>query len=426
MRRLRLAGIGCGGRTETYLGLAAQMPEHYEVVAAADPIPGRVEKIRQLARNPGFRGFDSDKAILAVDKLADIMVIGTQDAYHVAPCVAAMEKGYDILLEKPIATNIDEVIRLERVAATLKRKVLVCHVLRYTPFYQKVKEIVDSGLLGDVVSLNANEGVGAWHQGHSFVRGHWSVTEKATPMIIAKSCHDMDILSWIVGKTCASVSSYGSLTHFTSRNAPPGAPGRCTDGCPVGATCPYNALLYLGPERTWLTYVMDGAQTATDDQKRQWLSTSRWGRCVYRCDNTAVDHQVVNLAFEGGVTATFTMTAFENGRQIEIYGTRAKLRGGEFVKKTTDSDIIVTGLDHAWETRFGVQRLVGGYGGHGGGDAGLVLALYDEMMKADARDMLSSLPRSVESHVMGYAAEESRVSGSTIVLDEFRRRHGGS
>jgi len=231
MKRLKLAGIGCGGRTKTYLGLAARKPDYFEVVAAADPLPKRVADVKELSRNPSFRSFDSDAAILAEDKLADIMVIGTQDAYHVQPAVASMRKGYDLLLEKPIAPSVKEVVEIERAARDLNRRVLVCHVLRYSPFYTRLKQIVDSGILGDIISLTAKEGVGAWHQTHSFVRGHWAVVEKATPMIIAKSCHDMDIISWLVDRRCESVSSYGALTHFTAANAPKGAPARCTDGC---------------------------------------------------------------------------------------------------------------------------------------------------------------------------------------------------
>jgi predicted dehydrogenase len=296
MKRLRLAGIGCGGRTFTYLSLAAQMPERYEVVAAADPLPDRVEKIRKAAKNPNFRGFASDAELLAQPKLADVMVIGTQDAYHVQPCLAAMERGYDVLLEKPIATNLKDVLRLESAARRLGRKVLICHVLRYTPFYAKVREIVASGALGDVVSLAASEGVGAWHQAHSFVRGHWGVTEKCSPMLIAKSCHDLDIISWLMDRRCLSVSSYGDLTHFRAENAPQGAPARCTDGCPVAASCSYNATLYATIHRGWLHWVYDQEPGASTEQIHSGSrrarggdastvattprSTTRWWRCA--------------------------------------------------------------------------------------------------------------------------------------------------
>jgi predicted dehydrogenase len=426
MKRLKLAGIGCGGRTFTYLSLAAQMPERYEVVAAADPNAERVEKVRKAAKNPAFKSFASDADLLAQPKLADVVIIGTQDAYHVQPCIAAMEKGYDVLLEKPIATNLKDVLRLEATARRLKRKVLVCHVLRYTPFYSKVKEIVASGALGKVISLNASEGVGAWHQAHSFVRGHWAVTEKASPMLIAKSCHDLDIISWLMDDRCVSVSSFGDLTHFTAANAPAGAPARCTDGCPAATTCQYNATLYATRHRGWLHWVYDQEPGASNEQINAWLAQSPWGRCVYKCDNTAVDHQVVAMRFGGAATATFTMTAFDGGRNLEIFGTKAVLRGGDWHKQIGGAEIVVTEHSHGNATRYNISPMVGGYDGHGGGDPGLVIALYDEMMKDDPAAMRSSIHTSVQSHLIGYAAEQARRTGETIDLAKFQAQVEGA
>jgi predicted dehydrogenase len=426
MERLRLAGIGCGGRTLTYFDLAARMPDLYEVVAAADPLPGRVEEARKRSRNPAFRGFDSDKEILSVPKLADIMIIGTQDAHHFAPAKAAMEKGYDLLLEKPISPDPAEVLELERIASRLGRRVLVCHVLRYSPFYRKVKELVSSGAVGRVMCLNATEGVGDWHQCHSYVRGHWAVTEKSSPMILAKSCHDLDIISWLMDAACRSVASSGSLLHFTKANAPEGAPGRCTDGCPVGPTCPYNSLLYITKHRSWLEYVFDLEKEkrpsggASDDEIRAWLSKSPWGRCVWRCDNTAVDHQVTEMEFAGGASASFTMTAWSAGRDIEIFGTKGILRGGEFVKRSSGSDIIVLHQDTGHEERHSVNPEIGGYEGHGGGDPGLMLSLHSEMMRERPEQMTSSIQRSVESHLMAFAAEKARVASRRILLQDLK------
>lgn len=419
---LKLAGIGCGGRTRTYLELAAKMPQFYRVVAAADPVPERVEMVRAASGNPEFRAFRNDAELLAQPKLADILIIGTQDQYHVQPCLAAMEKGYDILLEKPVAPTPAEVLALAKRATELGRRVLVCHVLRYTPFYTKVREIVSSGVLGDVITLNASEGVDPWHQAHSFVRGHWAVVEKSTPMILAKSCHDMDIISWIMDRHCRSVSSHGSLSYFTSAHAPKGAPARCADGCPVGGACMYDAHHYLGRHRSWVQYVHENPQ-AGDEEIREWLKHSPWGRCVYHCDNTAVDHQVVAMEFEGGPTATFTMTAFDIGRNIEIMGTAGVLRGGEAVRKQTGADIIVREHASGTETRHTLQADNGGYEGHGGGDVGLVRALHTEMTTGRAAAMRSSIQRSVQSHLMAFAAEESRLTGTTIRLDEFAARH---
>jgi predicted dehydrogenase len=415
---LTLVGIGCGGRTRTYCELAARLPHRYRFIAAADPNPVRLDQVRQLSLNPEFRSFATDRELLAAGKLADVCIIGTQDSYHVEPALRAMEAGYDLLLEKPVATHPREVLDLLAQADSLGRKVLVCHVLRYAPFYVKVKEIIESGVLGDILTVDAREGVGPWHQCHSYVRGHWAVTGKATPMLVAKSCHDLDILSWLVGHRCERVSSFGALSHFNAAHAPPGAPARCTDGCPVGETCPYNAMNYAGQHRGWLQWVMDCAATATAEQIRAWLAVSPWGRCVYHCDNDAVDHQVVAMEFAGAVTATFTMTAFDQGRDLIICGTRAKLRGGESLKAQTGDDILVQTVSGD-SVAYQVSTNAGGYDGHGGGDLGLVHALDTEFAKP-ARQMRSSLFASVESHIIGYAAEQSRLTGQTIGLADYR------
>jgi predicted dehydrogenase len=363
--------------------------------------------------------FASDQEILAHPKLADTMIIATQDAYHKDPCLRAMEKGYDILLEKPIAATWPDVVELCDSAKRLGRKVLVCHVLRYTPFYSAVKKIIESGELGEIVSVNAREGVGAWHQAHSYVRGHWAVTSRCSPMIVAKSCHDLDILCWLIGRNCESISSYGSLSYFKAENCPAGAPLRCTDGCPHDRTCMYNARHYSGPQRKWLELVMDNAANATDEDIELWLRESPWGRCVYQCENTAVDHQVVSMLFSGGVTSTFTMTAFDEGRSIEIFGTKARLLGGSAYKTTGGSDIAV--IDNATESvrKIDIEYEEGGYSSHGGGDVGLMKALYEEMMQPDPSTMRSSIQVSMMSHAMGFAAEESRVTGRVVNLQEF-------
>lgn len=420
MKKFKLAAIGCGGRALTYTSIAMNLPHRFEFVAAADPDKERLDAAEKISGNKNFKRFKTDTDILSQDKMADIMIIGTQDNYHYTPCKAAMEKGYDILLEKPIAQKPEEITELAQIAENLNRKVLVCHVLRYSPFYEKVKNILDSGVIGKIVSMNANEGVEPWHQAHSYVRGHWAVTEKSNPMILAKSCHDSDLISWILNRKCQSVSSFGSLTHFKSENAPEGAPERCSDGCPYENSCCYNALQYAGQHRAWLGYVYNNAEKADLQEIREWLSRSPWGRCVYHCDNTAVDHQTLNMEFEGGITSTFTMTAFEQGRHIEIYGTKGILKGGDFYKSSTGYDIIT--VDHLSknESRINVNpKNLGGYSGHGGADTGLVLSLYDEMTKENPGEMSSSISKSIQSHMIGFAAEESRKSGKTVKIDDF-------
>lgn len=407
---LSIAAIGCGSRTQTYFRLAGQQPGRYRVVAGADPLAHRVSRAAELSGNPEFRSFASADAILAEPCMADLMVIGTQDATHREFSIRAMEKGYDLLLEKPIATSLEDVLAIEEAARRHGRRVLICHVLRYTPLYGKIKAIVASGQLGDLVSLSATEGVEAWHQAHSFVRGHWAVARKSSPMILAKCCHDLDIIRWLVDRPCQRVSSFGALSHFKAENAPEGAPARCRDGCPVEEQCPYNAARYLGDKRDWL-HVCDLEPTADEERLADWVHHSPWGRCVYRCDNDVVDHQTVNLVFSNEATATLTMTAFAEGRQIEIYGTKARLHG-------TRARVVIQPHD----SRNPPQQIDLGTGdstdfaSHGGGDEGLMAALHEEMMKENPDEMTSSLRASVESHRIAFAAEESRLTGLTVEL----------
>ncbi len=420
---LKLACIGCGARAQTYTQLAARHPERFQIVAGADPVPERVEKIRRTSGNPAFQGFPGAEAILSAGKLADVMIVATQDNFHFDPCQGALRLGYDVLLEKPIATRLEQVLETERLARQVGRRVMVCFVLRFAAFYRKVKEILDSGVLGEVVSIQASEGVNPWHQAHSFVRGHWSVVGQSSPMILSKCCHDVDILHWLAGRRCTRIASFGALDFFRSERAPAGVPARCTDGCPVGDTCPYNALRYTGDMRVpWLSMVYDRALEASPEEVTAWLRTSPWGRCVYRCDNDAVDRQVLAMEFEAGITGTFTMTAFATGRHIEICGTRAVLKGGESYRQYFGTHLML--LPHQGEpVRYTVQAEDGGYELHGGGDAGLINALYHEMTKPQGAPLEAGIESTVHSHVIAFAAEEARRTGRVVELEEFQQAH---
>ena len=422
---LRLACIGCGARAQTYTALLSAKPELFQIVAGADPVPERVEKIRRVSGSAGFRGFASAEALLAAGKLADVVVIATQDNAHYQNCKAALRLGYNVLLEKPISTTVEQVLEIERLATQANRRVMVCFVLRFAAFYRKVKEIIRSGALGDIVSIQASEGVNPWHQAHSFVRGHWSVAGKSSPMILSKCCHDTDIVHWLVGRPCARIASFGSLGFFRPENAPAHAPARCTDGCPEAHSCAYSALRYTTDmRRPWLAMVYDRAQDATVEEITSWLRASPWGRCVFHCDNDAVDRHVLAMEFEGGITGTFTMTAFATGRHLEICGTRGVLKGGESYRQHFGTHLVL--LPHEGEpTRYTVQAEDGGYELHGGGDAGLANALYGEMTKPPGAPLEAGIESTVHSHLIAFAAEEARLTGRTLDLAQWRQAHVG-
>ena len=414
MSSLRLALLGCGSRGRTYFRIAATMPERYELVAVADRDPAKTATLAEL-REPGeIKVFDSDEALFAEGKIADVLLICTQDADHYGHAMKALEAGYDILLEKPASETLERCEDLDRKAKELGRRIMLCFVLRYTPFYRAVREFIDSGRLGRVMSIRASEGVEAFHQAHSYVRGHWSNTSKSSPMIVAKCSHDTDLMCWFAGSEPKVVTSHGSLDWFKKDNAPAGAPLRCTDGCPVAEDCIYDAHRYLDEKRNFLRMVMPGAEGESmtaegvaDEEIMEFIKTSDWGRCVYHCDNDVVDHQVVATEMENGVTATLTMTAFDCNRTIEIHGTRGTLRGGEPYQEGGAAELWFR--DHyggKFEEVPVEQPQADGYSSHGGGDYGII----------DTLDRLLAGPNAMEpgldgiaGHRLAYRAEESRL-----------------
>jgi predicted dehydrogenase len=331
--------------------------------------------------------------------------------------MAALDKGYHLLLEKPVSPDLHECYEIADKAREKGVQVLVCHVLRYSNMFRKLKEVVDSGVLGDIVSIQADEEVCYWHQAHSFVRGNWSNEKRSSPMILQKCCHDMDILLWLTGKHCEAVSSYGSLTHFRKDQAPEGAARRCVD-CTV-SDCPYNAVkFYLNQfEKAgddWPQNVV--AFEPTREKLMDALKTGPYGRCVYDCDNNVVDHQVVNLLLENGATVNFTMCAFtaHGGRTIRLMGTRGEIYGD------TKANIIKIMRFGEEDEVIDVRTLADDFSGHGGGDAVMVHEFIDLVRgEIGVSKTLTSIERSVESHLVALAAEESRLDlGRSIALDK--------
>ena len=416
MERITVAIAGCGARgMDTYADKLASLPDRAQIVAAADVNPEKLELMRRRYGLTEAQCFASAEEMLAQPKLADVMFICTPDRCHYAEAKEALRKGYHLLLEKPISPVEAECRELKALATEKRLQVVVCHVLRYTPFYRKIKEIVDSGILGEVESVQANEQVRYWHQAHSFVRGNWRNSELSSCMILQKCCHDMDILLWLTGKHLKKVSSFGSLRHFRAENAPVGSPERCIEGCPAQDECPYDAVrFYLNRYETrgdsWPVNVV--APDPTEGKLLKALREGPYGRCVYKCDNDVVDHQVVLMELEDGLTVDFTMCAFtaHGGRQIRIMGTRGELVGDMEAETIRVMPFI------GEEELIDVRTLSDDFSGHGGGDGRLVTSFLDLLQGTEKLDpALSSIDRSVESHVAAFAAEQSRVSGGHLV-----------
>ena len=416
---LNLAICGCGSRARTYSKIAMSLNGQFKITAGADPIASRVKDIANISNNLNFQHFASAEDILNQPKIADVMLIATQDQLHFGPAKEALKKGYHILLEKPAAQNIKEIRKLALTAKKHDRKIILCFVLRYTRFYSEVKKLVDSNKLGRIISMRAHEGVEAFHQAHSYVRGHWAKSAESTPMIIAKCCHDTDLISWLMNSRCKSVSSMGKLSYFTPENAPDGATKRCTDGCPVAETCLYSALRYTQDKKNWLNMVYpDPTKERTTDEVINWLQSSKWGRCVYHADNDVPDHQQVIMEFENGSTASLSMTAFDCGRTIEIYGTNASLRGGDAIKQEFGCDIVIRDHHNGELEKIDLNNKddqeKSEYAGHGGGDYGLIKALPGIIADSN-RSNSSLIENSIEGHLIGFSAEKSRLQGGALI-----------
>ncbi len=409
MKKVTFAILGMGNRGTAYAGKQLRFPEEMEVVAMADNRRVRLDAANKYLNLPEDRLFDGADSILSQPKMADIMIIATQDAQHREHAVRAMELGYDLLLEKPISNKLEDVVYITEVAKRLGRTVIVCHVLRYTAFYREVKRLVEAGVVGKVQSVEAMEQVGSYHYAHSFVRGNWHKQSDSSPMILAKCSHDMDIIPWLVNKNCLKLNSFGSLDYFKAENCPEGATERCFD-CKV-ENCPFHAPnFYLSRMPGWPTHILH--PEPNEENILEALRTTDYGKCVFKMDNDVVDHQTVQMLLEDGVTCTFQMMGFTNKqtRTLRIMGTAGEIWGDFHTRKVY------------WQ-RFNeevhevdLEKLCTDFSGHGGGDSGLI---YDviRLYRGDDFDTsaITFLNRSAESHYMAFAAEASRVAGGQLM-----------
>lgn len=411
-REITVAVMGAGSRGNEYPEYGKLFPGTMKVVAVADIDESRRSAMGEKWGVPSDRRFGDYHEMLDAGrggKLADVMLISLPDALHYEPAMEAMRQGYDILLEKPMAQTERECGDLLGRQRETGVMVAVGHVLRYSPYFRALKKAIDAGLVGELVSIQHQEPVMYAHMAHSFVRGNWHNSKETTPMIVAKCCHDMDILRWLVGRRCVRIRSEGGVALFRADKAPKGATERCTDGCPFEKTCPYSAIDIYDRKR-WFLYVFDLARDCPSEAVMEKLRTTDYGRCVYRMDNDQPDHIVATLLFEGGVTASFTMDAFTpwGGRRTRVMGTMGYIEGDG---KTFTLHRFDTGGSHTWEY-VPPQGEKYRESGHAGGDLAL---MRDFLQAVDTRDfslLSSSLEASVESHLMGFECECSRLSSS--------------
>ncbi len=416
MKPVSVIIVGAGGRGFVYANIAKKHPELLKVVGVAE---SRTYHRRKMAREHGIRAdhvFRSWQAFARHPKFDDIdaAFICIQDAMHEKCAVALSKLGYHILLEKPMAPSAKACQRIVDAMRASGKMFSVCHVLRYTEYTETVKKLVDSGIIGEIVNIDHHEPVGWWHQAHAYVRGSWRNEKDSSFMLLAKACHDVDWLSFIVGKPCRRVSSFGSLSFFNKAHQPAGAADRCLD-CKLSKKCPWSAKEFYfkrladPKQHGWPLDVVD--PTFTKKNLTKALREGPYGRCVFACDNDVVDHQVVDFEYEGGVTASFTMTAFTpmGGRRTRIFGTKGTI-------ETDDSSTIrifdfLTGKTETIDTNASGASMAGG---HGGGDGGIMDAFCTAILENRPELIVSGVDATIESHLATFAAERSRKTGRTV------------
>lgn len=419
MQPIRFILIGAGDRGTSYVKLGKQrFGDAFLLVGVADPDPIRRNYIKKEFGLSDSQCYTCWTEILGVEKMADIAIIATQDNMHFSPAMKAISMGYHLLLEKPAATTPEQCMEIQDAAHKANVCVLVCHVLRFSPFFRLLKRLIDEGAIGKVINIVHVEAVGNIHQSHSYVRGDWRDSHSSSPMIVAKCCHDVDIVQWLLGKKCVSVQSFGSLSYFNRENLPPNAPTFCTDGCPYETECPYSTLK-IYKKRAFPAFVKTATSipNATDEDIAYTITQTGYGRCVFQCDNNVVDHQVVNLLYDGGETVSLTMSAFnEGGREIRIMGTKGELSG--YMRENC-----VTLFDFATRSKktISIQEDVpaeGIEGGHGGGDLGIV----EFLCRNFADGNLPDVSEAIENHLVAFAAEKSRCTGEVVHMKDFMEK----
>ncbi|MEV6269413.1 Gfo/Idh/MocA family oxidoreductase [Kribbella sp. NPDC051936] len=412
-RAIRLAVVGAGMRGHAYAAEAAELPG-VEVVAVADRNPATLARFAD--RFPDARVFDDWRDLAALPRLADAVVVALPDEQHRDASVAFAAAGYHILLEKPIATSPADCDDIENAATANGVSITVCHVLRYTPYTKKLRELLDAGAIGEVMQIEHLEPIGHLHFAHSFVRGNWARSATSHSLLLAKSCHDIDWLLHIMGRPVQRVTSFGSLGHFRPESQPSGGSDRCVT-CAVESSCAYSAVRFYrsglnnpGSAEEYNALVMAGE--VTPEAIDRALQTGPWGRCAYLCDNDVVDHQTVQLEFGDGRLASFTLSAFTEGsnRKTRLFGTAGQITGDGRMLSVYDFRTLRTTVYDTDELGFDAAA------GHGGGDRHLVATFVAALRDNSPGHLSTSVAESMAGHRVVFAAEEARRTGTVVSL----------
>jgi predicted dehydrogenase len=418
---VEVAVVGGGHRSVAYSRYALSHPDRMKVVAVADPDEVRRSRFASTHHIQPSMQFPSYQELAKRGRLADAVINGTMDSLHCPSSLPFIQQGYNLLLEKPIAPTEGEVLTLLRAARQHEVTVMICHVLRYAPFYAAIKELVASGAIGEIISIHSEENVSYHHMAVGFVRGKWNQSTSQTPMLLAKCCHDLDIVAWLMsGIGVKSVASFGSLKQFRPQNAPAGSALRCLDGCQIEATCPYSARLHYVEQELW-PYAWEPIEhipNPTREQKLESLKTDNpYGRCVWHCDNDVVDHQSVIVEFENGATASHDMftAAAKPERHIHIIGTKGEIEGS---MKT--AHLVVRHFQPHEKGGYSEEVVPIPVTGddHGGGDTRLIEDFVGVLRREPTSLGVSRLEDSLTGHQIAFAAERARVERRVVNFDE--------
>ncbi|MEG1527629.1 MAG: Gfo/Idh/MocA family oxidoreductase [Clostridia bacterium] len=413
---IKVAIIGIGNRGRTY-GKFLNKNKDVQIVALCEK---NQDILLSYAKKWKVNNiFTSDAEFFACGKFADALVISTMDKDHFAHAMSALNVGYNLLLEKPVSPSIEECQQIANLAKEKNLKVVVCHVLRYAPYYRKIKEIIESGAIGKITHINHTENVGYWHFSHSYVRGNWRRSDQTTPSILAKCCHDADIIYWFTGKRCLNLTSQGKLEYFTKANKPSQAPHYCLDGCKYAKSCPYEARkIYYGITKHTFPYMIVNAKLVTGSSKptlkllKNCLKTSPYGRCVFDCDNNVMEQQVVNMQLEDDITSTLAMTAFSKKcyRKIHIYGTKGEIFGNDISGKLTLNVF-------AGKTKI-IRPSVSTLSIHDSCDKNIINQFVNLLCGRSYDKGLTFIDTSLESHKVTILADEARISGLKVTVNK--------
>ena len=404
-----IVAIGAGNRTSKYLEYVKQHPDRVRLVGVVELNDIRRQSVAERFGLEPSQCYADYHDFFRNPVQADAVMICTPENRHFEPAMLAIEAGCHVLLEKPIAQTLEECQAIGEAARKKGVLVSVCHVLRYHPYFMKVKELVDSGELGHIISINHRTSVGVDRAAHGFVRGIWRSERLSNPMLMSKCCHDIDFLLWLTKTPCRKLTSFGSLRWFKSKNAPEGSAERCID-CRVESRCPFSAVDLYQVRRDWIANFDVPEGKTIDDVIEDQLREGLYGRCVYHCDNDVVDHQIVSMEMESEVTINFSMDIFtlKDCRETHISLTEGEIDGDE-------NRLRVRRFRGAEETVYDFSGLAH-QPFHAGADLAIIADFIDAI-RTGRRDLVTSIDRSVESHRICFEAERSRKEQRTILFE---------